>query len=162
MVALSLQSDANPLFLIRESPTLATLGMMTITSDGSGTGGTFDSFFDIFFEISVDGGSNWAPQPQATLTSTPGTPWTTIPNGLLVPGLVGDQLANLHTNKQDCASQIGDPNCVDFYPGPVTESEPTVPALHSAVPTPVPTPGSLTLLAAGLALLGWGNRRNLA
>lgn len=168
MIALSLQSDADPLVLIRESPTLATVGTMTITSDGSGTGGTMASFFDIFFELSLDGGATWAPQG-AELTSDAGTPWTTIPsaNDLLVPGLVGDQAANLHTNKGVCASQVNDPNCVDFYflglangGGGVTEREPLPPGVHSAIPTQIPEPGSLALLAAGLALLGWGKRRN--
>ena len=49
MVALSLISTVNPLVRVRESPTLASTGLMTIASDGSGMGGTFGSFFDVFF-----------------------------------------------------------------------------------------------------------------
>ena len=160
LVALSLVSTVNPLFQIRESPTIASAGTMKITSDGSGTGGTFDSFFDVFFEISTNGGATWTPQPDLPLTSS-GTPWTTIPNGLLVSGTVGDQAANLHTNKANCTSLVGDPNCVDFYLLTlVTEQEGGV-AIHTAIPTPsAPEPGSLALLAAGLALMGWGKRRN--
>ena len=52
MVALSLVSVFNPTILVRESPTLQSSGQMTMESDGSGAGGTFNSFFDIFFEIS--------------------------------------------------------------------------------------------------------------
>src|SRR5215510_16421675 len=62
MVALSLQSTINPLVLVRESPTLTSAGTMTMTSNGSGTGGTFSSFFDVFFEISTNGGLTWTPQ----------------------------------------------------------------------------------------------------
>ena len=80
--------------MIRESPTLASLGQTTITNLG---GGSFkiDSFFDIFTELSLDNGMTWTPA--------------------------------------------------------------TGPAERVAL---VPEPGSLALLAAGLALLGWGKRRN--
>src|SRR5262249_21438813 len=117
MVALSLQSTTNPLVLVRESPTLASAGQMTLTSNGSGTGGTFSSFFDIFFEISTNGGITWTPQPDLTLTGS--ASWSTIPtsNTLLVPGVVGSQTANLHTNKG--------PGQFDFYlVGSVTEQHP--------------------------------------
>jgi hypothetical protein len=44
----------------RESPTLSSVGQMTITPIG---GGMFhiDSFFDVFTEISIDGGATWVP-----------------------------------------------------------------------------------------------------
>lgn len=46
--------------MVRESPTLASLGQTTVTDMG---GGTFkiDSFFDIFTELSLDNGTNWIP-----------------------------------------------------------------------------------------------------
>ena len=46
--------------MVRESPTLASLGRTTITDLG---GGSFkiDSFFDIFTELSLDHGANWIP-----------------------------------------------------------------------------------------------------
>ena len=47
-------------FMIRESPTLASTGQTTITALG---GGNFqiDSFFDVFTELSLDGGQTWIP-----------------------------------------------------------------------------------------------------
>ena len=46
--------------LVRESPTLASTGQTTIADLG---GGSFriDSFFDVFTELSLDGGRNWSP-----------------------------------------------------------------------------------------------------
>jgi hypothetical protein len=50
-------------FMIRESPTLPSLGQTAITDIG---GGLFriDSFFDVFTELSVDGGATWMPDSQ--------------------------------------------------------------------------------------------------
>src|SRR4029077_4306857 len=52
-----------PGFLLRESPTLPSTGQTTITD----TGGQFhiNSFFDIFTEISLDGGATWTPAQSA-------------------------------------------------------------------------------------------------
>ena len=156
MVALSLISTVNPLVRVRETPgsfvgTSLSGGSMTITSDGSGTGGTFTSFFDIFFDISTDGGASWAPQGSLNLTSSD-TNWTTIepvdPLFLFVDGLVGDPNANRHTDKGTAACPVfGTGACVDFYVARVIEQHPGV-GVHTAVP--VPEPGSLAL--AGLAL----------
>ncbi len=80
---------------------------MTMFSDGSGTGGTFDSFFDIFMEVSMNNGITFTPfdlKPGTAiidplhLVST-GAKWTTIEQGLLVDGLLGDQNANRHPQK---------------------------------------------------------------
>jgi hypothetical protein len=46
-------------FMIRESPTRASLGRTSVVPDGGGY--RIDSFFDIFTELSVDGGQTWAP-----------------------------------------------------------------------------------------------------
>ena len=47
-------------FMVRESPTLPSLGVTTVTDIG---GGLFqiDSFFDVFTELSIDGGQTWMP-----------------------------------------------------------------------------------------------------
>ena len=47
-------------YMLRESPTLASTGQTTISDAG---GGLFqiDSFFDVFTELSVDGGASWIP-----------------------------------------------------------------------------------------------------
>ena len=59
--------------MIRESPTLQSTGQTKITDIG---GGNFhiDSFFDVFTELSVDGGSTWIPSASSShvnLTPTP-------------------------------------------------------------------------------------------
>lgn len=70
---------------IRESPTLASLGGTTITDLGGGLY-EIDSFFDVFTELSVDGGA-WMPQlnaaarivlvPSSTVSTRP-TTWGAI------------------------------------------------------------------------------------
>jgi hypothetical protein len=66
MLSLNL-SGSSPFgpFMIRESPTLATTGLTSITNIG---GGMFhiDSFFDVFTELSVDGGQSWIPSSSST------------------------------------------------------------------------------------------------
>lgn len=63
-------------FMLRESPTLASLGQTTITPVG---GGNFqiNSFFDIFTELSVDSGQTWIPSStgpgHVVLVPEPGT-----------------------------------------------------------------------------------------
>jgi hypothetical protein len=58
MVALSLTDPFGA--IVRESPTLASLGSTSITPEG----GAFriGSFFDIFPELSIDGGQNFIPE----------------------------------------------------------------------------------------------------
>jgi hypothetical protein len=47
--------------MIRESPTLPSLGQTSITDLGGGQY-RIDSFFDVFTELSFDGGQSWIPQ----------------------------------------------------------------------------------------------------
>ncbi len=160
MVALQLVSTVDPMVRVRESPSVQSIGTMTIASDGSGNGGSFDSFFDIFVEISFDGGGTWSPQPMFTLTQAGGI-WSTIEQGLLVDGLTGSQTANRHTDKgTNCQAGTGQP-CVDFYVvGSVTEQHPGV-GVHTAIPTPqIPEPSSVALAALALLVLtGVGRRK---
>lgn len=158
VVALSLVGIANPMLVVRESPTLASNGSMTIMSDGSGTGGTFDSFFDIFIELSMDGGMNFNPFDADPFTviidpkffTSQNTGWTTIEQGLLVDGLVGAQNANRHNNKGAN---------VDFYvKGVVFEDAGN--AEHRAQAA-IPEPGTLALVGLALAaMIGLGRRRH--
>jgi hypothetical protein len=56
-------------FLIRESPTLASTGKTTIESLAGGQY-RIDSFFDVFTDMSVDGGQTWfpmVPEPSAAV-----------------------------------------------------------------------------------------------
>src|SRR5207249_9394292 len=63
-----------PGVMIRESPTLQSLGRTTITPEGGGY--RIESFFDIFTELSPDGGATWEPQTNGPthVQLTPPTP----------------------------------------------------------------------------------------
>lgn len=50
-------------FMVRESPTKASTGKVTPIP-----GGGFDSFFDVFVELSFDGGQSWVPYQQSLTT----------------------------------------------------------------------------------------------
>jgi hypothetical protein len=75
--------------LIRESPTLQSTGQTTIQDIGGGQY-QIDSFFDIFTELSLDGGQTWIPSQEAThvdLTNTPlPATWIAFVSGLGVLG----------------------------------------------------------------------------
>jgi hypothetical protein len=68
MISLDLSS---PGIMIRESPTLPSTGQTSITDLGGGLY-HIDSFFDVFTELSLDGGASWYPSQGPThLSSTP-------------------------------------------------------------------------------------------
>ena len=63
MLALNISGGGLPAgVMVRESPTRQSLGRTTIESIGGGY--MIDSFFDIFTEISLDGGQNWSPSAE--------------------------------------------------------------------------------------------------
>ena len=70
--------------MIRESPTRQSTGKTAITDLG---GGLFhiDSFFDVFTELSVDGGQTWHPSTDAA-----GNPYA---GRMMIPGTVAVELA---------------------------------------------------------------------
>ena len=49
--------------MVRESPSLASLGRTSVRTDS--TGYQISSFFDIFTEVSLDGGQTWSPSVTA-------------------------------------------------------------------------------------------------
>ena len=52
-----------PGVMLRESPTLQSTGRTSVRDNGGGY--QIDSFFDIYTEVSVDGGNNWYPDTNA-------------------------------------------------------------------------------------------------
>jgi hypothetical protein len=65
MLALDMSGGSLPAgVMLRESPTRASLGKHTISPAQHG-GFNVASFFDVFLELSVDGGANWSPAPDA-------------------------------------------------------------------------------------------------
>jgi hypothetical protein len=79
MLQLDLSGGTLPAgMLIRESPTLASTGQTTI-QDPSGGNFRIDSFFDVFVELSFDGGATWIPSngPGHMTLTGPGCPTPT-------------------------------------------------------------------------------------
>ncbi len=73
--------------MLRESPTLASTGKTTIRSVSGGY--MISSFFDVFTEVSLDGGSSWTPSQQSVHLETRNDPATVTqvsePTQLLPP-----------------------------------------------------------------------------
>lgn len=65
-----------PSTMIRESPTKQSLGQTAITPNGGGY--HIDSFFDVFTELSLDGGQTWVPADRSLpLNNVPSGPTPT-------------------------------------------------------------------------------------
>lgn len=130
-------------------------GQMTVTrstlnSDPAQLYGTFDSFFDVWFDVSfteVGGGSSFSQSLTKHFTQM-GASWSSMaPAGaLLVPGLPGDLMANIHSG--------GPAGYLDFYPGPGAFWHDTGGGRHGVALT-IPEPDAYALLLAGLGLVGW-------
>jgi hypothetical protein len=86
MLQMDLAGGSIPLgIMIRESPTKASTGTSVLTDQG---GGNFNlnSFFDVFTELSVDGGVSWTPSGSSTritVTTESPTPARTATWGAL-------------------------------------------------------------------------------
>jgi len=71
-----------PGFMLRESPTLPSLGSITITPNGLGAY-NIESFFDIFTELTIDNGQNWAPPTPLQPGRIALPPCTPPPSGVI-------------------------------------------------------------------------------
>lgn len=78
ILSMNLTAVGMPGVLIRESPTLHSTGRVSVEGGGGGGGGyRIESFFDVFTELSLDGGNFWGPDMEApgrmTLCPEPAT-----------------------------------------------------------------------------------------
>jgi hypothetical protein len=120
----------------------------TISMTGSLSGGTFTSFFDVFFDAAFKptGGGTPTVVPGNIMLTGGGTWSPTPPSGaVIVTGPFGDQNANVHTGLPS--------NEADFFFASSKECA-TSGGCHVVAPAPSPEPSSLLLLGpAGLGLL---------
>ncbi len=75
---LSLDLTGGSPFMIRESPSRPSVGQTAITPDAGGY--RIDSFFDVFTELSVDGGQTWLPSDSSLHTQLGGSPTAALPS----------------------------------------------------------------------------------
>lgn len=158
ITALSLVSKNIPVpIYVTLDPAMLSGDTGTMNISGSVAGGTFSSFFDIFFDICTAPAANGVGCGSGTLLhtgklslSTSGTTWgpTAPGNAVIVSGLVGDQAANLHGGLSGLQS--------DFWPGLITID--TWPVQVATTPLPTALPLLVTGLGA-LGLLGWRRKR---
>jgi hypothetical protein len=92
MVGMSLSGvgPTPPSVMVRESPSLPSLGQTRITDIGS-PGGRYhiDGFFDVFTELSFDGGANWFPSIASTRVNLVPEPAGLMLAGMALATLVG-------------------------------------------------------------------------
>jgi hypothetical protein len=87
LVAMNLSgSSSYGSFLLRESPSLASKGQTTVTGLGGGLY-QIDSFFDVYTELSLDGGQNWYPSSGAARVTLESVP-EVFSLGLLAAGIL--------------------------------------------------------------------------
>jgi hypothetical protein len=103
MVGMSLSGEGTtpPSVRIRESPTLPSVGQTRITDIGGGQY-HIDSFFDVFTELSFDGGTNWLPSVGSTRVNLVPEPSSAL---LVTLALIGAAGLGRH-RKQERFSQL--------------------------------------------------------
>lgn len=73
--------------MVRESPTRASLGQTRITDLGGGQY-HIDSFFDVFTDLSLDGGQTWGPSNDSGRMNLVPEPASIVALGLFATGLI--------------------------------------------------------------------------
>jgi hypothetical protein len=146
---ITLQSARSP---SEGGPMNPSLGHIDITFDDP-LGGTFDSFFDVFFDIRLSDLNGTIVQSGQLPLSSSNNPWgrEPPPGALEIPGV------NMNLNGND--------NTQDFWPlQPIQEEEPNV-AAHVVIPGRPVVPEATSIAVWGLlssfaAVIAW--RRSLA
>src|SRR2546423_817845 len=97
MLSLDLSGGSLPAgVMVRESPSKASLGRTSIRATSSDY--RIDSFFDVFTEVSLDGGATWSPQVTA-----PGTMGLNPTPSNNVPPIVLTCSTNITVTTSNCA-----------------------------------------------------------
>jgi len=128
-----------PGMMIRESPTRASSGATRIT-DGP-TGHMISSFFDIYIEVSTDGGATWTPAPDPLEMRL-------VPDPAVVPP--DETLSLLMPPPDDRLASTSDPAIV--APTGIQIRKLELRSFAGCVPPPVPGGGGQTT-----TLTGWGD-----